>query len=410
MNKIVLSALAALTICTIGASASDVKFYTDANGQVFTTPAEGRTEVVSKETPVFANTSKLEFSGLHYLGYDYKSTSDLNRADVTANSLAPADKTGVNTGNFEMRRNYVQVKAFVLDDPKSYFRVTLDATADSTGFQEVFVKYAYLYLNEVLPYTGVEFGQVHRPWVDYDEHNGWLYRSISKTLVEASEASNLSNSADLGVNFQTKTDYFTSEIGLFNGEGYHGLNYNANNTMGTGNSLEWRTTVAALGDGKVHRKATKDTYLDASFFGQYNAKNASNIDSNKDSQSYAFYGLHTVYNTPAFLVSAQYVKADNDNKDTYNKSGKGYSVNATYRIGADYKYELLARADSWTAQRLNKDDLSTSNYIYGAAWQQNKNLKWLLTGQTYIAKNHGDCTGNIVQDWTAGMLTAEVKW
>ncbi len=42
MKKIVLSALAALTISTVGASASDVKLYSDANGQVFTTAGEGR--------------------------------------------------------------------------------------------------------------------------------------------------------------------------------------------------------------------------------------------------------------------------------------------------------------------------------------------------------------------------------
>ncbi|MDD2905707.1 MAG: hypothetical protein PHC74_05365, partial [Sulfurimonas sp.] len=69
MKKIVLSALTALTLGSIAATADDVKFYTDANGQVFTTPAEGRTELVSKETPVFMKGVKLEFSGTHYFGY-----------------------------------------------------------------------------------------------------------------------------------------------------------------------------------------------------------------------------------------------------------------------------------------------------------------------------------------------------
>jgi len=42
MKRIALSALAAVTIATVGASASDVKLYSDANGQVFTTAGEGR--------------------------------------------------------------------------------------------------------------------------------------------------------------------------------------------------------------------------------------------------------------------------------------------------------------------------------------------------------------------------------
>ena len=426
MNKIVLSALAALTIGTVGASASDVKFYTDTNGQVFTTPAEGRTEVVSKETSVFANSSKLEFSGEHYLGYTYKSTSDLKQSDETAHGLtAPlGDKTGTSTGNFEMRRNYVQAKAYVLDDPKSYFRVTLDATLDANNYQEVVVKYAYLYLNEVLPYTGVEFGQAHRPWIDYEEHNAWFYRSISKVLTEADETANLSNSADLGVNFQTKTNYFTSEIGLFNGEGYHGkdgaTSHNGiTDKLGTGNSLEWRLTAAMLGNGKTHRNPIKDTYFDASFWGQYNAKNSTNLNADKQASDYKIYGLHTVYNMPSLLLSAQYIKAENDNKDggvvasttsAYNKNGNGYSVNATYRLGANYQYEILARADGWTAKKDGFDDLSTNNYIYGAAWKQNKNFKWLLTGQTFKAKDHANYAGTVVQDWTAGMLTAQVSW
>lgn len=423
MNKIVLSALAALTIGTVAASASDVKFYTDSNGQVFTTAGEGRTEV-SMPTPVKAKSSKLEFSGLHYLGYTYKSTSDLKVADVTANgvnvntagAVSPAlsAKTGIKTGKFEMRRNYIQVKAHLFDDPKSYARVTMDYT-NVSGYNQVIVKYAYIYLNDILPYTGVEFGQVHRPWIDYEEHQGWLYRSISKTLVEAKETADLSNSADLGVNFKTKTDYFTSEIGLFNGEGYHGATEGGDNTSastgtGEGNSAEWRLTAAMLGNGKAHRHATKDTYFDASFWGQYNMKNATNTDANGDRQNYEIYGAHAVYNMPAFLLSAQYIKAENDNKDTYKKSGNGYSVNATARFGSKYEYEILARVDGWTAERKNYDNLRTNNYIYGVAWQQNKNVKWLLTGQTYVAKDHANLAGTETEDYTAGLLTAEVSW
>ena len=132
---------------------------------------------------------------------------------------------------------------------------------------EVRLKYAYLYLDNVLPFTGVEIGQVHRPWIDYEEHGGWNYRSISKVFVEQSNGAHLTNSADLGVNFKTKTEYFSSELGLLNGEGYHGLIEDDGNPDGL--SAEWRLTAHLLGTGKEKRKKS-DTYADVSSFGQWN--------------------------------------------------------------------------------------------------------------------------------------------
>lgn len=416
MKKIVLSAITALTISTV-ASASGVQLYTDANGQVFTTAGEGRTAIVSEETSLFSKASKLQFSGLHYLGYTYRSTDDLRVADVTANGIInppTTDSVGENTGKFEMRRNYFEARAFLFDNPKSYARITMDFT-DIDGYYDVVVKYAYLYLDNILPSTGVEFGQVHRPWLDYEEHSGWLYRAISKTAIEAKETADLTNSADLGINFKTKTDYFTSEIGLFNGEGYHGSREGGDNTSpsrgtGAGNSLEWRFTAAMLGDGKKHRHAKKDTWFDASFWGQYNVNNAFNIDANGGLQTYSIYGLHAVYNMPSFLLSAQYFQADNDLKTTYNKNGSGYSVNATYRFGQKLAFELFGRVDGWTAQQDYKDDLSTNNYIYGLGWEQNKNLTWFLDGQSYKATDHGNFKGDVAQDYNAALVTAQVSW
>jgi len=446
MNKIVLSSLLAITLGTVSATAGSMKFYTDVNGQVFVTPGEGRTllnvnpkevldamqtaqtitssdkeemkkeikaelkDEMKKDTPVFAKSSKLKFSGTHYLGYNYKNM-----------------KEGDSTGNFEMRRNYFQVKAYVLDDPKSYLRVTLDATysnstANGGGHADVYVKYAYLYLNDVLPFTGVEFGMVHRPWIDYEEHQGWWMRSLSKVFVEAGEAGHLTNSADLGINFKTKTPYFTSEIGIFNGEGYHGTNDNSgakDEELGDGISAEWRLTAAFLGNGDKKRKPLKDTYFDASFFGQYNMNNSHNaVDSSvsggQDGEDYKFYGLHSVFNTPSFLIAAQYVKSENDldgeietgEFGTTDWNGQGYSVNGTYRFGAKKQFSLLARYDRWKNENTATGETTSTedNYIYGLAWQQNKNFKWLLSGQTYNVKESDS------DDYNSAMLTAEVHW
>ncbi len=417
MKKIVLSALAALTIGTLGASAGDVKFYTDDNGQVFTTAGEGRTEIKSKSTSVFAKASKLKFSGTHYLGYTHKSYKQKFGSTATT-----GDDSKHTEGNFELRRNYLQVKAYLLEDPKSYLRVTLDTVYSSAkdNHADIYAKYAYIYLNEVLPFTGVEFGMAHRPWIDYEEHQGWWMRSISKVFVEASEAAHLTNSADLGVNFKTKTDYFTSELGLFNGEGYHGENASENN-IGAGNSAEWRLTAAFMGNGKKKRKTTKDTYLDASFFGQYNMDSSKNeevdiITGVKKAYDYTILGAHAVYNMPYFLIAGQYVTSDNEaaNKvvgGTSDFNGEGYSINGTIRFGAQKEFSIIGRYDVWEAENeVLKEKYKTNSSIYGVAWQQNKNLKWLLSGQTYDAKKGKKYSGSNTQDWSSAMLTAEVHW
>ena len=382
MKKIILTSLAALTLTT--------------------------SAIAGEATPVHAKASKLKFSGTHYLGFNSKNVDG-----------------GESTGNFEMRRNYFQVKAYVLDDPKSYLRVTLDArwdnsTADGEGHSNVYVKYAYIYLDEVLPATGMEFGMefgmVHRPWIDYEEHQGWWMRSISKVFVEASEASHLTNSADLGFNLKTKTPYFTSEVGVFNGEGYHGSNDDndggANDShVGAGLSAEWRATVSALGNGEKKRKPLKDSYLDASFFGQYNTNNSKNADAADEENTYVWYGLHTVYNTPMFLVSAQYVVSENDLANDSNYNGAGYSVNGTYRFGAKKQYSLVGRYDLWESENTtSKVTQETNSAIYGVTYQQNKNVKWLLSGQSYKAVDGRNYKGSTASDWTSAMLTAEVHW
>jgi len=399
MNKIVLSALAALTLGTVAATAGDIKLYTDSNGQVFTTPAEGRTELVKSAPTLASHASKLQFSGLTYLGYtfnDYKN-------GLTSDGTTPYAE---DTSAFEIRRGYFQLKAYLLDDPKSYYRVTFDLKQDSDidkGSVVVRAKYAYLYLNEILPATGVELGLVHRPWHDYEEHNAWYFRNISKVMVEASNGAHLSNSADFGANFKTKTQYFDSEIGIFNGEGYHGFQNSP-----TGMSLEWRATAHLLGVNGKDKQGEK-TYFDASFFGQYNVDH--NTAAIGEDQDLVFAGLHTVYNEPSFLVSAQYIYSDNTSDITNNVSeqaGSGYSLNGEYRLGAKKEYRILGRYDSWTTEKENAaDEKENVSYIAGLAWDQSKNVQWVANAIITDNENGSD---REEENGVAYMLTAQVEF
>ncbi len=337
-------------------------------------PSKGVVEVAAiapkkKGTLVKSKASVLKFSGKHYLGF------------VSDN--AGADRTNA----FETRRNYLQIKGYFAENPKDYFRITLDTfhnTKDDgkdKGSWEVRLKYAYLYLDNVLPYTGVEIGQSHRPWIDYEEHHGWNYRSISKVFVEAHDGAHFTNSADLGVNFKTKTDYFSSELGIFNGEGYHGIE------DGNGLSGEWRLTGHLLGTGKKHVHK-HDTYADVSFFGQYNT------DYKAKDNDFVWYGLHAVYNQPEFLLSAQYVKASDGGEKV---EGDGYSVNGEFRFSENWN--LLGRYDTFT---LDKNDEEKERMLGGISYQYNKNVEFIAN---YLKEevDHKTVTDAI-------MLSAEVNW
>jgi len=371
MKKIILSTIAIATIASANGDSelSILKAQLaemDAKISAIEAPKSKKGVVVKSKVPV------LKFSGTHYLGF----VNSKNGNDVTTNK-------------FETRRNYLQVKAYMKESPKDYMRITLDTHNDAEGESGVRLKYAYLYLDSILPNTGVEMGQVHRPWIDYEEHNAWAYRSISKVMVEEKKAGHLTNSADRGVNFKTKTPYFSSELGIFNGEGYHNVDTNSSN--GTGLSGEWRLTGHILGTGKIKSKKS-GTYANVSFFGQENKKSEKH-----EAQDLNWYGLHAVYNQPEFLVAAQYIDVhDADPKYT----GTGYSVNGEYRVAP--KWNVIGRYDFF-----DMDDNSgeKKRAIAGLSYEYNHNVEFIAN---YLKEGGTKLSNTDKQD--AIMLTAAVEW
>jgi len=334
---------------------------------------EEKVEKIEKHTTIKSKVPVLKFSGKHYLGFVADSEKERNK--------------------FETRRNYLQVKGYFGEDSKDYFRVTLDTfqnhddNGKDDGSWEVRLKYAYLYLDNILPYTGIEIGQAHRPWIDYEEHHGWNYRSISKVFVEAHEGAHFTNSADLGVNFKTKTDYFSSEVGIFNGEGYHGDASDNEHLSG-----EWRLTAHLLGTGKKHVHK-HDTYADVSFFGQYNTEYKEKQD------DFIWYGAHAVYNQPEFLLAAQYVKATDGGA---KQEGDGWSVNGEFRLNTLSEsmdgWNVIGKYDSFELDAGEERERT----LAGLAYQYNKYVEFIAN---YLKEEVDDTA---VTD--AFMLTAEVNW
>ncbi len=399
MKKMTMAASStALVLILASSNASALTLYEDPEThQVFTKDAPGLVKIEDEHQGIIVKSKAvtLKFSGKHYLGF-----------------VSSKDEGGDRKSHFETRRNYIQVKAYF--NKKDFMRITLDTfqetkatSTSSEGSWLVRLKYAYLYLDNILPNTGVEFGQAHRPWIDYEEHHGWLYRSIAKTFIENDKGGHLMNSADLGINFKTKTPMFSSEIGAFNGAGYHAVD------DGSDLSFEVRLTVHPLGTGKKKSKPQKDTYLDISYFGVKSL--AENTRSNAD---FTMHGLHAVYNMPMFLVAAQYVTSDNESPiglATNNSfKGDGYSVN--FEVRPTKIFGILARYDDW-----NQDDQTSGNkggdrkqYIVGGVYHYNKNVDFIInvTKVDYDDNDPLNWSGGKLKykDSTDLMFTAEVNW
>lgn len=419
MKKIVLSTIAALAVSATALSAAQ-QFYVDEKGQVFTTSAPDRIAIENKEAPVFMKGTKLEFSGTHYFGL----TSV--QPDLTGTSVD-------NSTGFELRRNYLQVKAYFND--KDFFRVTLDTTKElgsSTSYADIYAKYAYLYLDGILPYTGVEIGIVHRPWIDYEEHNSWHYRSINKVALEqktntTDSGPDLVNSADLGFNFKTKTDMFSSEIGMFNGEGYHADKAAANQENSTDLSLEWRLTGHLIGSGTKLGKndRTKVSYLNVSTYGliSQNHKDNDIVVGDKSEYDRSIYGIHAVYNQPLFLIAAQYYIANDDAQNTaltgaVSKDYKGWSLNAEVRPMTDWtilgRYDVsdIDKTTYTSGVGATAKDQDMKQILLGAAYKYNKNVSFIASGKhiTDDAKTWTALTLADAKEKNVYMLTTEVKW
>ncbi len=419
------ASLVAIAALASMASASGITLYEDVKTkQIFTEPGENRqkvgnfiqennvAEIMAKEvkgTPVTSKAKKIEFSGTHYLGF------------TSANKRVQS-ATVDNSQGFEFRRNYVQVKAYIND--KDYLRVTLDSTKElggTTTYANTFVKYAYLYLDKTfIPATGVEMGVVHRPWIDYEEHNGWFYRSFNKVALEhkttaTEHGPDLINSSDLGFNLKTKTDYFTSELGMFNGEGYHSDKAANNQQNSKDLSFEARLTVHPLGGGKKIGKydRTKEQYLNISGYGLSSKNHKDNSTTVGDAGEFdrMFYGVHAVYNHPMALIAGQYFKSKDDYKNGGATTDKveidGYSINAEVRPVKDWT--IIGRYDVFTKDTTASTGVETRNndskqLIYGLAYKANKNVTYIASGKTIKDKKAVAADNNVY------MMTAEVKW
>ena len=347
---------------------------------------EVKKEIAEETTApkILSKAKKIKFEGVGYLGYTF----------IDRNN-------GVDEGDFEIRRGYFITKFYL--NNKDYFRFTLDVTKHhhkdkSTEGNELNAKLKHLYLykdlSTYIPYTGFEIGLVHTPWLDYEEHSGWWYRSISKTFYEASDGAHLLPSADLGIDFKTKTKYISAEYGIFEGEGYDHIGRKDKGNKGNKPMIEGRLTAHIIGDGRKKQNPLKDQYLNISL----HALNSYNHRGSDDNLT--VYQAHIVYNQPLFLVAGQYIKSD-WYKGSENE-GDGYSFNFELRPLLEHRLAVFGRYDHWDAENNNSQDRDM--YIYGISWRMNKYIRWIING---ISTDYKDSD---TKDYNKYMLSTEVHF
>jgi len=197
--------------------------------------------VVSAEEPKLPKGLKgISIGGVWYLSYQ------------------AGKNNGVDYNSFKVKRSYVNIKKKI--NPWLSGRITPDGHQDDTGDYKVRLKYAYAQFNfpsfSVLHKPFIEWGLVHMPWLDFEEHINY-YRAQDKMFMERN---GLFNSADVGftfvslfggdidkeyqenVNSKYPGKYGSMAVGIYNGGGYHAKEKNINKIP------EWRFTLRPLPD------------------------------------------------------------------------------------------------------------------------------------------------------------------
>lgn len=313
-----------------------------------------------------AETSKSDFSigSLSYLSYQTEITDD----------------DGIQGGSFRVTRSYLTLKKSLFKNIS--FRMTLDGTQDETGDMKIRLKYVYAHFLfddiSFITKPNIEFGQVHMPWLDFEEHVNY-YRMQGTMFMERS---GLFNSADFGL---TAAGYFGGELddnykkevnskyagrygsfafGVYNGGGYHAIEATQNKTV------EGRLTIRPLPDIIPG--------LQLSYFGIMGRGNTAYGDTIPDWNLNA--GMLS-FEHKYFTFTGQYVMGEGNQKgkltDALHVSSKvsGYSVFAEGKI--DENWRVIGRYDVFD-KNTDVDDNAETRLIAGVAYDFGKHNVLIL--------------------------------
>ncbi|HID78999.1 MAG TPA: hypothetical protein EYH48_05205 [Aquifex aeolicus] len=320
---------------------------------------------------------QLKIGGKAYLHYDYTINSPETEKD---------DK-----GEFKVTRAYLEVRKYFGKGKDNYFRTTVDVHQSDDGSYVVRLKYAYLNW-KINNFLATEIGMVHRPWIDWEQHNGWLHRDVEKTFIEDRDGAKLLGSADVGITLKGKANNFGYMFGIYNGEGYHGKEDDKH----FGKSVEGRINytfgrlTAALHMAYMDNQNKADRFIVQPWIG---------------------------FKNEDFLVAFQYIYNKENNQNAPDYVNTGFSVNGDLHLKRfiGQPLTLFARYGYWN---FDKDAEDKTDYtkvdrwqvLLGAAYAWNKYIRTSLAykhvGYDIPAKN----TENGKDYKNTIMAVVQVKW
>jgi len=303
----------------------------------------------------------LKVGGRFYLAYQ--------NGESGAGAGTDDDTTPYN--QFVMNRGYLDVQKTIA--PYFMARWTSDITRDSGGNWMTRIKYLYGKFshkgNTLFSDIGVEFGQVHNPWLDFEESiNG--FRMQGTMFLERS---GLFNSADVGivagsglggkvdesyrknVNSHYGGRYGSWQLGVYNGGGYHAAEKNLNKVV------EGRLTVRPLPDVVPG--------LQASALGMIGKGNVS-----MEIPDFNLFNGMLSYESIHFTGTAQYYQGEGnssgsaaDGSDALKQSG--YSFFGAVRVLEENRVIILGRYDYFDGDTDDDNNDVQKRVIAGVAYK-----------------------------------------
>lgn len=285
---------------------------------------------------------------------------------------------------FTLKRGYLDVRKGFGDN--FMVRYTTDITRSggswNTRIKYLYGKFAWENIWE-LTQPAVGFGQVHVPWIDFEEAiNG--YRMQGTMFLERF---GILNSADDGVTFSSNIGgemnqtyqsevsshyagyYGSIQIGIYNGGGYHAQENNLNKV------IESRVTARPAPNALPG--------LQVSAFGIAGKGNLAPVPG---SSPPAWNGLDMMvsYQSSQVTATGQFYTGKGNQGGTAihpatraARAQSGYSIFGAYRLHESGQYSVIARLDAFDT---HANDIM-SLFIAGIAWDMNSTATWLLDYQ-----------------------------
>lgn len=312
-------------------------------------------------------------------------TGAMENLDVTGQwflGFEAGKSSGAEFNQFLLKRGYINIVKNINSSFSA--RITPDISVDREGDGEgdIELRLKYCYVKYSLPGTNffsdpfIEFGLVHRPWLDFEEHIN-RYRVQGTMFLERNR---ILNSADYGLTFVSNFGgtldpeykretgsaslgkFGSMAIGIYNGGGYHSIEQNKNKTFESRISLRpFHQAVPGLqitytnGIGKGNIETSPDWTLHSGFLSMEHRR---------------------------FIFTAMYYQGTGNSYGTLvSESGaaaeqSGHSIFGELKMFS-HKVSLFGRYDKFDFDEVFENE-SSRRFIFGFAYYFYKKSKIVL--------------------------------